>query len=83
MTLKRTKHAVYDIKYHFVWIPKYRKDISTKEIKNRVAELFKEIAIAYEFEIDTMDIMEDHVDCTPRTGQKSLSSQTKGLRVLL
>jgi putative transposase len=61
MALKRTNHAVYDIKYHFVWIPKYRKDILTKEIKNRVAELFKEIAIVYEFEIDTMEIMEDHV----------------------
>jgi putative transposase len=33
----------------------------TKEIKNRVAELFKEIAIVYEFEIDTMEIMGDHV----------------------
>jgi putative transposase len=61
MALKRTNHAVYDIKYHFVWIPKYRKDILTKEIKNRVAELFKEIAIVYEFEIDTMEIMGDHV----------------------
>ena len=61
MVFKRTKHAVYDIKYHLVWIPKYRKDILTKEIKNRIAELFKEIAIVYEFEIDTMEIMEDHV----------------------
>jgi len=23
--VKRGKHAVYDLKYHFVWIPKYRK----------------------------------------------------------
>ena len=61
MSLKRTKHAVYDIKYHFVWIPKYRKDILTKEVKNRIAELFKEIAMVYEFDIDTMEIMEDHV----------------------
>lgn len=61
MSLKRTKHAVYDIKYHFVWIPKYRKDILTGEIKNRIAQLFKEISRVYEFEIDTMEIMEDHV----------------------
>jgi putative transposase len=61
MSLKRTKHAVYDIKYHFVWIPKYRKDILTGEIKNRIAQLFKEISGVYEFGIDTMEIMEDHV----------------------
>lgn len=61
MSLKRTKHAVYDIKYHFVWIPKYRKDILTGEIKKRIVQLFKEISRVYEFEIDTMEIMEDHV----------------------
>ena len=27
--VKRAKHAVYDLKYHFVWIPKYRKLVLT------------------------------------------------------
>ncbi|OGP92419.1 MAG: transposase [Deltaproteobacteria bacterium RBG_16_47_11] len=61
MTMKGSKHAVYDIKYHFVWIPKYRKQILTKELKKRVEELFREIAGQYEFEIDTMGIEVDHV----------------------
>ncbi len=26
--LRRSKHAVYELKYHFVWIPKYRKRIT-------------------------------------------------------
>jgi len=25
--IKSTKHAVYDLKYHLVWVPKYRKHI--------------------------------------------------------
>ncbi|MGE5444840.1 MAG: transposase [Ignavibacteriales bacterium] len=29
---KRTSHAVYDLKYHVVWIPKYRKTILTEAI---------------------------------------------------
>lgn len=61
MAIRRAKHAVYDVKYHFVWIPKYRKQILTKQLKKRVEELFREIAEEYEFEIDVMGIEEDHV----------------------
>jgi putative transposase len=50
MAIKRAKHAVYDIKYHFVWIPKYWKHILTKQVKSRVEELFREIAEQYDFE---------------------------------
>jgi putative transposase len=60
-TIKRTHHAVYDLKYHLVWIPKYRKSLFSKEISNYTIEIFREIAEQYEFEIDTMEIMEDHV----------------------
>jgi len=31
--LKRTGDAVYELKYHFVWIPKYRRKVLTEEIK--------------------------------------------------
>lgn len=61
MAIKRAKHAVYDIKYHFVWIPKYRKHILTEQLKSRVEELFRAIAEQYDFEIDTMGIEADHV----------------------
>ena len=59
--IKRTKHAVYDLKYHLVWVPKYRKKIFTKEIEEVALEIFKEIAEQYEFEIDEMEVAIDHV----------------------
>ncbi len=59
--VKRTSHAVYDLKYHFVWIPKYRKTILTEAIAKRVEEIFREVAEIYEFEIQTMAVVEDHV----------------------
>jgi len=59
--VKRTSHAVYDLKYHFVWIPKYRKMILREEIAKRVEEVFREIAEVYEFEIERMAVVEDHV----------------------
>lgn len=59
--LRRTKHAVYDLKYHFVWIPKYRKLLLGGATAQRLKEIFEGIAERYEFEIDTMEVMEDHV----------------------
>jgi putative transposase len=59
--VKRTSHAVYDLKYHLVWVPKYRKMILKGDLAKRVKEVFGEIAERYGFEIDTMEVKEDHV----------------------
>ena len=61
MGIRRTKHAVYDLKYHIVWIPKYRKDILDKGISDYLKAMFNKIAEEYGFRIDTMEVMEDHV----------------------
>jgi putative transposase len=60
-TIKRTHHAVYDLKYHIVWVPKYRKSIFSKELSTSAKSIFRAIAEQYDFEIDIMEIMEDHV----------------------
>ena len=59
--IKRTRHAVYDLKYHIVWVPKYRKLILKGRLEKRLKEVFREIAERYEFEIDTMEVKGDHV----------------------
>ena len=61
MGVRRTKHAVYDLKYHLVWIPKYRKDVLDKEISEYLKAVFSKVADEYDFRIDTMEVMEDHV----------------------
>ena len=61
MELKRTSHAVYDTKYHLVWTPKYRKWILKGDIRKRVQEIFEEISKNHEFEIDTLEVSEEHV----------------------
>ena len=61
MGIRRTKHAVYDLKYHLVWIPKYRKDILSGEVSKYLKEVFQRIAEEYELRIDTMEVMEEHV----------------------
>ena len=61
MGIKRTTPAVYDLKYHLVWVPKYRKKILEEEMREYLKGIFEKIAQEYEFEIDTIGIMEDHV----------------------
>jgi putative transposase len=39
--VKSTQHAKYQIAYHFVWIPKYRKAILTGKVKEFLEEIFK------------------------------------------
>jgi len=60
-SIKRTSHAVYDLKYHMVWVPKYRKMILGGELAKRLKMSFEQISERYEFEIDTMEVKDDHV----------------------
>jgi putative transposase len=61
MAHKASAHAVYDLKYHIVWTPKYRKELLVGEVAQAVQDLFHPIAAAYDMEIDTMEVMADHV----------------------
>lgn len=61
MEIRRTKHAVYELKYHLVWVPKYRARILGGEVARYLKEVFREIAEEYEFKIEAMEVMSDHV----------------------
>jgi putative transposase len=61
MTIKRASHAVYDTRYHLVWAPKYRKWILRGDLREFVATIFQEIAISNDFEIEALEIAEEHV----------------------
>ncbi len=61
MAPKASAHAVYDLKYHFVWTPKYRKELLIGEVAEATKEILGEIAEAYDMEIDTLEVREDHV----------------------
>ena len=61
MAIRRAAHAVYDTRYHIVWAPKYRKWILRGDLRDFVEQYIKEIAISNDFEIEEMQIAEDHV----------------------
>ena len=60
--MEKSSSAVFNINYHIVWCPKYRKDLFAQSyLAERAAELFREIAEEYEFDIEEMAVCEDHV----------------------
>ena len=54
-------HTVYEIKYHFVWITKYRYQILRGKIAYRLRELLRQGCEAKEIEIIRGSISKDHV----------------------
>jgi len=58
---RKASHTVYDIKYHLVWITKYRKPILSGDIAYRARELISETLRAHDIEILKGHIGKDHV----------------------
>ena len=61
MSLKSGAHTKYDLKYHFVWCPKYRKMVLSGNIGKYISHLIYEIAERYDLEVVELAVMEDHV----------------------
>ena len=58
---RKGSHTVYDIKYHIVWITKYRKAVLRGEIGVRLRELIRQTCEAQEGYIEKGHIAVDHV----------------------
>ena len=54
-------HTIHDIKYHFVWLTKYRYKILTQKIKSRLRELLIQGCNARGITIIEGSIGQDHV----------------------
>lgn len=87
MSLKRTRGAVYDLKYHVVWVPKYRRMVLEERIAKRLKLIFQEIAERYGFAIDTQEVLDDHVhiflSAPPRYSPAQVAQRLKSISARL
>ena len=59
---KSSAHARWDIKYHLVWIPKYRRHVLGSRVRQEYLKwLLRRVATEYGFGIVEQEVMEDHV----------------------
>ena len=54
-------HSVYNLGYHVVFCPKYRRKVLIDGIDERLKELLEEKASELEITIESMEVMPDHV----------------------
>ena len=58
---RKTSHSVYDLKYHFVWITKYRKPVLIGDVAMRLRDLVREICKAMDIQVIKGHVSKDHV----------------------
>jgi len=58
---RKGSHTVYDLKYHVVWITKYRKAVLRGEIGIRLRELIRQTCEILDIYIEKGHIAPDHV----------------------
>ena len=58
---RKTTHSVYDLKYHLVWITRYRKPVFFGDVAIRLRELIREICKSLDIEIIKGHVSKDHV----------------------
>jgi len=54
-------HAVWECKYHIVWIPKYRRKVLYGQLRKHLGEVFRELARQRESRVEEGHLMADHV----------------------
>ena len=79
---KRSTSAVYNLGYHIIWCPKYRRKVLKDGVDVRLKELIHEKALFLDCEVQALEVMPDHVHLfikTPPTlGVHFLIQQIKG-----
>ena len=75
-------HTVFDLKYHIVWVTKYRKPILTDKRAVRIRTLIREICRAQNVEILKGHVSRDHihlfVSVPPQLSVSKLTQYLKG-----
>jgi putative transposase len=58
---KQTRHATYNINYHLVWCPKYRRPVLEGAVGARLSELLPDYVRELGGEVLDLVVMPDHV----------------------
>ena len=58
---RKGSHTLFDLKYHIVWITKYRKAVLVGAVAERARELIREICKANDVEIIRGHVSKDHI----------------------
>ena len=79
---RKGSHTLFDLKYHLVWVTKYRKQVLVGGVAERTRELIREICKSNEVEILKGHVAKDHihlfVSVPPKLSVSKLMQYLKG-----
>lgn len=58
---KSSRHTIFACDYHVIWCTKYRKQVLTNAIQERLKEIIMEKQEDYNYEVTALEIMPEHV----------------------
>jgi len=74
--------AVFSLKYHIVWCPKYRRPVLAGDVAVRLEAVLRQICDEQEWTIHALEIMPDHVhlfvESDPRWSIAGITNLLKG-----
>jgi putative transposase len=74
--------GVYNLHYHFVWCPKYRKSVLVGPVEQALKQLLAEKALTLDIQIEALEVMPDHVhvfvSAPPTLAPQQIANQFKG-----
>jgi len=77
-----TSHVTYNCGYHFIWCPKYRREILVDKIEKRLKKLLIAKSKEHGWKIERLEVMPDHVHLFIKAGPTDcptfIASQLKG-----
>jgi len=80
--MEKTRYAHYNINYHLVWIPKYRRKVLVGQIKADLEIAIHEVAEKLGAKIESLEVQPDHihlfVSAPPRYSPANLINAFKG-----
>ena len=82
MNINKTRYSIYNLNYHIVWIPKYRRKLFTGQMEFRLGEIVRESCIRNGISVLALEIMPDHihlfVSAPPRWSPSEIVNIIKG-----
>jgi putative transposase len=77
----KNRGAVYSLKLHLIWCPKYRRPVLVGSVAERLRELLEQKAVELQAMVAALEVMPDHVhlfiETDPRWSVAQLARQFK------
>jgi putative transposase len=79
MRYRSTRKAVFSVKYHVIWCPKYRRRVLGGRVEVRLKQIIGEVVAGFDGRVIEMETMPDHVQLLVELPPQVAVSQLVGI----